>query len=103
MGCFDRLEPLKRRIGRWRPSWTRSRPPPRAREIVRADSPMQELPSDHDLSAYRQTSRAGQASPTELHRSGWNESMAELPYRGPPTPDIISSTTHLVKAPEARE
>lgn len=34
MGCFDRLESLKQRVGRWRPLWTRSRPSPRAREIV---------------------------------------------------------------------
>ncbi|KAL8944339.1 MAG: hypothetical protein Q9216_000524 [Gyalolechia sp. 2 TL-2023] len=73
--------------------------------IQRRDSPMQELPSvHHGLSASRQASAAEQqASKTELPDDGWNESMAELPYRGPPTPDIISSTTQLVKAPEAQD
>ncbi|KAL8830777.1 MAG: hypothetical protein Q9170_005582 [Blastenia crenularia] len=71
--------------------------------MERRDSPMQELPSARDLSVYQQASRAGQASKTELQPGAWNESMAELPYRGPPTPDIGTSTTHLVKAQETRE
>ncbi|KAL9601049.1 MAG: hypothetical protein Q9219_002758 [cf. Caloplaca sp. 3 TL-2023] len=66
------------------------------------DSPMQELPSVHDLDTYRQAPRAGQGSQTELPSGRWNESVVEIPYRGPPTPEIVSSTTHLIKGQEAR-
>lgn len=66
------------------------------------DSPPQELlPSVQDLEVYLQRSRAGQqASKTELQPGAWNESAADLPYRGPPTPDIVTSTTNLVRTEE---
>ncbi|KAL9051314.1 MAG: hypothetical protein Q9206_004750 [Seirophora lacunosa] len=65
-------------------------------------SPVPPVPSVQDLDGYRQTSRAGQNSKTELQPGSWGNSMADLPYHGPPTPDIVSSTTHLVPGGEAQ-
>ncbi|KAI4179950.1 MAG: hypothetical protein LQ348_005291 [Seirophora lacunosa] len=69
---------------------------------ARDSSPVPPVPSVQDLDGYRQTSRAGQNSKTELQPGSWGNSMADLPYHGPPTPDIVSSTTHLVPGGEAQ-
>ncbi|KAL8907628.1 MAG: hypothetical protein Q9207_001279 [Kuettlingeria erythrocarpa] len=69
----------------------------------RRDSSLQEPPSLQDLEDYRKASTAGQASRTELQPDNWNESTAEIACRGPPTPDIVSSTTHLVQGQQAQQ
>ncbi|KAL8642289.1 MAG: hypothetical protein Q9228_000995 [Teloschistes exilis] len=116
MGCFDRLEPIKRRIGRWRPSWTRSRPPARGREIgqptnfrkesdpfasltnvlQQRDSSVHEPPSVQEVAMYRAASQARSSSNMKLPPEVQYEKVPRLPYQGLPIRDV-SSTAHLLE------
>ncbi|KAL9585747.1 MAG: hypothetical protein Q9212_001329 [Teloschistes hypoglaucus] len=116
MGCFDRLEPIKRRISRWRPSWTRSRPPARGREIgqptnfrkesdpfasltnvlQQRDSSTHELPSVQEMAMYRAASQARSLSNIKLPPDLQDEKVPRVPYLGLPVRDV-SSTAHLLE------